>query len=391
MRVALFTDTFPPEINGVAISTKSLRDVFIKNGHKVLVVTTNPFSNKVTFEDNIIRIPGIELKKIYGYRFAGLYSKKAMKIIRQFRPEIIHIQTDFSIGIFARMVANKLKTPTIYTYHTMYEDYTYYITKGQFDRLSKSIIRSYSKTMILSSDEFITPSEKTKDYMRRIGVDSYINVIPTGIDFSRFNKANLDAGKIKELKEKFNIKDDEFILLSVGRIAKEKSIDFSMKCFAHFVDKHPEIKTKMLIVGKGPDEQYLKDLAKKLNKEDKFVFTGPSLPSEVQYYYALGDAFVSASLTETQGLTYMEAMAANLYTLARYDHNLLDVITDNVTGYFFENEEEFSEKLYQAYQMHKRNDNTMLEEALKSIDNYSIETFYQRILGAYKHAIKKCW
>ena len=391
MRVALFTDTFPPEINGVAISTKSLRDVFIKNGHKVLVVTTNPFSNKVTFEDNIIRIPGIELKKIYGYRFAGLYSKKAMKIIRQFRPEIIHIQTDFSIGIFARMVANKLKTPTIYTYHTMYEDYTYYITKGHFDRLSKSIIRSYSKTMILSSDEFITPSEKTKDYMRRIGVDSYINVIPTGIDFSRFNKANLDAGKIKELKEKFNIIDDEFILLSVGRIAKEKSIDFSMKCFAHFVDKHPEVKAKMLIVGKGPDEQYLKDLAKKLNKEDKFVFTGPSLPSEVQYYYALGDAFVSASLTETQGLTYMEAMAANLYTLARYDHNLLDVITDNVTGYFFENEEEFSEKLYQAYQMHKKNDNTMLEEALKSIGNYSIETFYQRILGAYKHAIKKCW
>lgn len=391
MRVALFTDTFPPEINGVAISTKSLRDVFIKNGHKVLVVTTNPFSNKVTFEDNIIRIPGIELKKIYGYRFAGLYSKEAMKIIRQFRPEIIHIQTDFSIGIFARMVANKLKTPTIYTYHTMYEDYTYYITKGHFDRLSKSIIRSYSKTMILSSDEFITPSEKTKDYMRRIGVDSYINVIPTGIDFSRFNKANLDAGKIKELKEKFNIKDDEFILLSVGRIAKEKSIDFSMKCFAHFVDKHPEIKTKMLIVGKGPDEEILKDLAKKLNKEDKFVFTGPSLPSEVQYYYALGHAFVSASLTETQGLTYMEAMAANLYTLARYDHNLLDVITDNVTGYFFENEEEFSDKLYQAYQMHKKNDNTMLEEALKSIDNYSIDTFYQRILGAYKHAIKKCW
>ena len=87
----------------------------------------------------------------------------------------------------------------------------------------------------------------------------------------------------------------------------------------------------------------------------------------------------------------MEAMAANLYTLARYDHNLLDVITDNVTGYFFENEEEFSDKLYQAYQMHKKNDNTMLEEALKSIDNYSIETFYQRILGAYKHAIKKCW
>ena len=194
-----------------------------------------------------------------------------------------------------------------------------------------------------------------------------------------------------KLKEKFNISDDEFILLSVGRIAKEKSIDFSMKCFAHFVDKHPEIKTKMLIVGKGPDEEILKDLAKKLNKEDKFVFTGPSLPSEVQYYYALGHAFVSASLTETQGLTYMEAMAANLYTLARYDHNLLDVITDNVTGYFFENEEEFSDKLYRAYQMYKKNDNTMLEEALKSIDNYSIDTFYQRILGAYKHAIKKCW
>ena len=78
MRVALFTDTFPPEINGVAISTKSLRDVFIKNGHKVLVVTTNPFSNKVTFEDNIIRIPGIELKKIYGY-IQVIHGKKFSK------------------------------------------------------------------------------------------------------------------------------------------------------------------------------------------------------------------------------------------------------------------------------------------------------------------------
>lgn len=391
MRIALFTDTYPPEINGVATSCKSLRDILVAHGHDILVVTTNPFSNKVYIDKDFVRIPGPEMKKLYGYRFARIYSHKALKAIRRFKPDIIHVQTDFSIGIFSRMVIKALDCPSIYTYHTMYEDYTYYVTKGYLDRLGKVIVRNYSKNMITHCDGFITPSSKTKDYMRRIGIDVYANVIPTGVDFSKFEDKNIDKEKVRELKQKFGLTDDTFVLLSLGRIAKEKSIDFSIKCFSEFLKEHKDVNTKMLIVGKGPATDELISLTEQLKIKDKVIFAGPCLPSEVQNYYALGNVFVSASLSETQGLTYMEAMAAHLYVLARYDHNLLDVIQEGKTGYFFENEKEFSDKMYRTYNLFINKDYSMLDLALKSIDNYSIETFYNRIIKAYLHVIKQRW
>lgn len=390
MKIALFTDTFTPEVNGVAMSCKSLRDILVKNGDEVLVITTNPFSKELIFEDNIVRVPGMELKKFYGYRLAG-YNRKAMKILRQFNPDIIHLQTEFGIGIFGKIAIRKLKCPSIYTYHTMYEDYTYYVTKGHFDRVGKAFMRNYSRSTIEACNGFITPSSKTKDYIRRIGIDTYANVIPTGVDFSKFNPENLDQQIVKDLKKKFGLSDKTFVLLSLGRIAKEKSIDFSISCYAKFLADNPKLDTKMVIVGKGPAEEELKQLVKQLGIEENVIFAGPCDPSEVQYYYTLGNAFVSASLTETQGLTYMEAMASHLYVLARYDHNLIDVIQEGATGFFFENSEEFSDKLSKAYKLWKEKDNKMLVEALKSIDHYSIDTFYKRIKEAYAHVIKQCW
>ncbi len=392
MRIALFTDTYTPEINGVASSCKALRDILVKNGHDVLVVTTNPFNNKVMQEKGgIVRVPGIEIKKLYNYRLAQLYNSEVMDIVRKFKPDIIHTQTEYSIGIFSRTAADNLKVPVVYTYHTMYEDYSYYITNGHFDRVAKGIFRVLTKGLVNGADEFITPSLKTKDYMRQIGVDGYINVIPTGIDFSKFFPENIKPGTKEKLRKKFNIKPSTFTVLSLGRIAQEKSIDFSIDCFAYFIKKYPKIDAKMIITGKGPAEEELKKYVSDNNLNNKIIFTGPCDPSEVQNYYTLGDAFVSSSLSETQGLTYMEAMAAHLYVLARYDHNLVDVIQDGVTGFFFENKEEFAEKLLIAYNMKNKNDVSMLNKAIKGIDQYSIDTFYERIMKAYRHARKSKW
>ena len=392
MKIALFTDTYTPEINGVASSCRTLRDVLVKYGHEVLVVTTNPFNNKVFLdEDNTVRVPGIEIKKLYNYRLAGLYNSEAMKFVRRFNPDIIHTQTEYGIGLFARTAADQLKVPLVYTYHTMYEDYTYYITGGYFDRVAKNVFRVLTRGLVSGADEFITPSSKTKDYMRQIGVDSYINVIPTGIDFKKFFPENLPKGIKQELRKKYNISPNTFTLLSLGRIAQEKSIDYSIKCFEYFLKKHPEVDTKMIITGKGPAEDELKAYVKEHNLEKNVIFTGPCSPSEVQNYYSLGDAFISSSLSETQGLTYMEAMAAHLYVLARYDHNLIDVIQDEDTGFFFENEEEFSDKFFEAYKLHKNKDTKMLDKAIKGIDQYSIDTFYNNIIKAYNHALKQKW
>jgi 1,2-diacylglycerol 3-alpha-glucosyltransferase len=187
MNIALFSDTYPPEINGVATSTFNLRKVLHEHGHNVVVVTTNPFSKKVTFDGETIRIPGAELKHLYGYRAAGVFNQEAYDLLVKFQPDIVHVQTDAGIGIFGNIVASRLRSARVYTYHTMYEDYTYYATKGHFERFARNVVRYYVRAKSDRVTELIAPSEKIKDYLRAIGVDSYINVIPTGIEFSKFS------------------------------------------------------------------------------------------------------------------------------------------------------------------------------------------------------------
>ena len=391
MNIALFTDTYPPEINGVATSTANLRAALIAHGHNVIVVTTNPFGKEMEYEDGIIRLPGVPMKQFYGYRLTSIYSKDAMKILLAFRPEVVHCQTDLPIGIFGTFVARKLRIGLIYTFHTMYEDYTYYVTKGHFDRFARHTVRSFYRAKSNSFTEFIAPSEKIKDYLRSIGVDKTVPVIPTGIEFSRFNPEREDKEKTKALRKKFGISDEDTVILSLGRIAKEKSIDVLLKGYAKFLSAGEPFPTKFVITGWGPAEKELQDLTVSLGIQKKVIFTGKCDPSETQDYYRLGDYFASASITETQGLTFMEAMAAHLIVLARYDDNLVGTIKDGETGFFFFNEGDFDEKLRYALAIDAPKKQHIIDAALEAIDVYSMERFYQNIIEVYLRVRKKNW
>ncbi len=391
MRIIIFSDTYPPEINGVSTSSRNLRTVLVEHGHDVLVVTTNPFSKNVTYEDGLLRIPGIELTKLYGYRAAWIYNSQAMNIIRAFKADVIHIQTDTGIGQFGHIAGRTLKIPTIYTYHTMYEDYTYYATKGHFDRVARSAVRLYTRNTFEKVAEFITPSEKTKDYLRSIGVDGTINVIPTGINFNIFKKENIDLIKLAQTKQELGIKDDELTILSLGRVAKEKSIDVCLQGFAQFVKQYPDVKIKFVVVGGGPALGSLEILANELHISDKVIFVGPVSPDTVPFYYHLGDVFISASITETQGLTYMEAMASDVIVLARFDNNLIGVIKDNLTGFFFTDEKDCAHQIDKILHLDQKKKDTIIDAAHKVIEPYSIETFYKNIIEVYKRAIKRYW
>ncbi len=391
MRIALFSDTYPPEINGVATSTFNLRKTLIAHGDEVLVVTTNPFTNKITYEDGLLRIPGIYLKKLYGYRFSNFYSKEAMKIIERFKPEIVHCQTDVGIGIFGTIVASRFHCGMVYTFHTMLEDYAYYITHGYFDRAARAIVRFYFKGQSVRFNEFIAPSDKIKDYLRSIQIDSSISVIPTGIELDRFSKSNQNDADVAALKAKLGIDPEDFVVLSLGRIAKEKSIDVLLKGYAKFLRSPQKRRTKFLIVGWGPAEDELKELAGRLGIEDNVIFGGACKPDETQRYYHLGDCFVSASITETQGLTFMEAMAAELPVLARYDDNLVGTIKEGETGFFFNNEDDFAEKLSFLIDLPEAKRSKIIEASLKAIDPYSMEKFYQNEMGVYRRVWKANW
>lgn len=390
MRIALFTDTYPPEINGVATSTEMLKTTFEKNGHTVYIVTTNPYSNKMEYKDGVLRIPGILLKKLYNYRLAGIFHPRATKIIKSWNLDVIHVQTEGGVGIYGRILAPLLDVALITTYHTMYVDYTYYVTKGIMDQSVKSIVKRLSKLLSKACTEFTTPSNKTKDALRSYGVDRYINVIPNGIDLDKFERNDINEERIKKFRKE-NKLEDTFILLSLGRVAEEKSIDVLIDSYASFLAKKPTKKTKLLIVGDGPCKANLEKQVHDLKLENDVMFVGKVPYDDVPFYYQLSDLYLSASVTETQGLTFIEAIASKTLVLCRFDENLSEVIKEKETGFYFSDNDTFNLKLESILNMSEEEKEKIKNSAYKINRKYSLETFYNDMLEVYKRAIRKRW
>ena len=390
MNICLFSDSYLPEINGVATSVNSLYKLLKSYGHNVRVVTTTD-QKDVVIEGDVIRIPGITLKKIYGYKLSNIYNSKAFKYLKTLHLDVIHINSEFGIGQFGFIVASILNCATVYTYHTMYEEYTYYITKGYFDRFSKWVIREYAKDCMERATEIISPSEKTKNYIRLIGINKYVNVVPTGFNFSRFQDVDHLDPKVLEIKRKYNISEDDRVLICLGRIAKEKSFDVVIKGYKKYLDTYKNKKTKLLFVGAGPALDELKDLSSKLNLNDNIIFVGKVNQDETQYYYRTAEVFLNASTSETQGLTFMEAMASNLLVLCRFDNSLLGVINNNVNGFFYIDEDDFKDKLNSVLNLDKEKVEKIKSNALSSIDKFSDKTFYSNIIEVYNRARRRSW
>jgi len=390
MNICIFSDTYIPEVNGVATSVSSLFESLKKRGQNVYLVTTGDETN-AGYKDHILRIKGLELKKLYGYRMTPLFNQDAFKIIEGLKIDVIHINAPFSIGQFGFTVASKLGIPVVYTYHTMLEDYTYYATKGYFDRFSKWTIREFSRTDLERSTEIIAPSDKTMNYLRSINIKKYINVVPTGFDFSRFKNVKENDPHVLEIKKKYDIADDKKVLLCLGRVAKEKSFDVILRGYATYLDKYPEKESMMLFVGDGPQLESLKELAKKLNIDSRIRFTGKVSVNETQYYYHCSNLFLSASISETQGLTFMEAMASYVPIFCRFDNNLVGIIENNTTGFFFMEDNEFAEKLHYILSLDKTKMTEIENQAFKSIDKFSEKNFYDNIINVYERAIRRNW
>ncbi len=389
MRIAIFSDTYTPDINGVATSTKILKDELIKHGHEVLVVTSE-LPSESNYEDdlndNILRVPGLEIQALYGYRACNIYSFKGMKEIKSMNIEVIHVQTEFGIGIFGRIVGEALNIPVVYTYHTMWADYSHYvnpINSTAIDGLIKKAITRISKFYGDKSAELIVPSIKTKEALKKYGINKNMHIIPTGLELEKFDPKNKNEKLIKQIKEKYGI-TNQFVITFLGRIAKEKSIDVIIEAMKEIVKENTNV--LCLVVGGGPYLDELKELVKDDHIEKYIVFTGPKSSQEVPSYYHLSNVFVSAYITETQGLTYIEAMASGIPAVARYDQNLEDVIVNGVNGFFFKETDELVSILLK---MINNDCSNMAKEAYLHAMKFSSEVFYEKVIDVYKLAIKQ--
>ena len=388
MRIGLFTDTYPPMINGVSTSIAMLESALRKMGHKVYVVTVNPETMSYDFEsnENVIRLPSIPIG-IYDYRISGIYPIKAINKIKEWDLDIIHSHTEFGVGTFARIMAKQLDIPIVHTYHTMYEDYVHYITKGHFDLASKKAVEYFTKFYCDKTvTELIVPTKKTYDlFKKKYEYDRNIHIVPTGIEVDRFYKENNSEKRINQLKEKYKIKKDDFIVLFVGRLAEEKNITF-------LIDNQKELlkhnkKCKLMIIGHGPDEEMLKKQAKDLKIENNVIFTGKIPWEEIHEYYQLASVFVSASNTETQGLTLLEAMAAGVPVVALDDEAFRDVVVDDLNGYLFKDDKEYISSINKLMDDKKLYDKMSRQSRING-EAHSSKYYAEKILDVYNMALK---
>jgi 1,2-diacylglycerol 3-alpha-glucosyltransferase len=213
--------------------------------------------------------------------------------------------------------------------------------------------------------------------------------VPTGIDFSRFQRTSLDAHKLAEVKNRW-ILPGEKVLLSLGRVAKEKSMDVILKGFAKVIQSG-EDHIRLLMVGDGPDRHGLIELTNQLGISDKVSFVGAVPILEVPYYYQLADVFVSASLTETQGLTFMEAMVSDRLVLCRFDENLAELIRHQQTGFIFSDDEDFVRQVKTIFNLTKEKREQIKGDVATAVNRYSLPNFYQNLIEVYQRATRQYW
>lgn len=387
MRIGLFTDTYPPYINGVSTSVCMLKHALEKKGHQVFVVTVNNDSLKYKIEENntVIRIPGIPVG-IYDYRLTGVYPLRAINIIKKWNLDIIHSHTEFGVGTFARIIAKQFNIPLVHTYHTMYEDYVHYITHGYFDKSSKKIVEYLTLFYCdKTANELIVPTKKTYDlFKNKYEVDKNVHIVPTGIEIERFYKENVDKKKVTALKKDLTILKDDFVVVFVGRIASEKNVVFLIEAQKELNKKHDNI--KLIIIGDGPDIDEYKKLVAKYKLNDTVIFTGKVPWEEVPCYYQLADVFATASTTETQGLTVIEAMAGGVAPLCIDDESFRNVVVDDLNGYIFKNKKEYVKCVVDLYKNPAKL-GSLSKQARLNAERHSSKYYAEGVLDVYEHAL----
>lgn len=384
MNIALFTDTYYPEINGVATSVLTLKNELEKVGHNVYVFTTTT-PNSPEFEHNVFRVPSLPFVLMSERRVGLFYVPKLAGTIKKLNLDVIHTHTEFSLGIFGRIMAKELDLPLVHTYHTIYEDYTHYITKLKgLDKGAKAFVRGYTKYCCNTVQVVIAPTEKVKDLLTNYSVYRHIEVIPTGIDLKKFDDENWSEEEILSVRRYLGINKTDKVILYLGRISKEKNLEEVINPMPEFMSMHKDC--KFVIVGNGPDKSHLEKVVESLDCKEQIIFAGEQPWDIIGKYYKIADVFVSASQSETQGLTYIEAMASGLPVVAKYDRCLDGILINGENGYFFHTKEEFISGIEQV--LYEMDTKSYAEKSKSIVKVFSNESFAKRLEEVYKNILE---
>jgi glycosyltransferase involved in cell wall biosynthesis len=388
MRIAIFSDTFPPEINGVANFVRLSARALARRGHLVQVFTVSKISEKKLNEKigmnnlKIVTVPSVS-SLIYPNTRFSLPSGLAVVRLKKFNPDVIHVHTPFALGWEGVMGAKILKKPLIGTHHTFFDQYLKH-AKIDFETARKATWK-YTVGFYNFCNLVTTPSQSLAKEMEGHGLKAPLTVLPNFVDTIFFKP--ISKTEKNNSKKQFGIVGQSLVYM--GRLSYEKSIDQVIKAFKLSLKKFPNL--KLMIIGDGPEKENLEELANKLKIADKVIFTGFLRGKKLVAALQANNFFITASVTETFGIAIAEAMAAGLPVIAVRRGGIGEIVKDRKNGYLtstnspFEIGEKIRKMAVNSASVRKNFINTSRKLARK----YSLEKIISRFEKTYKTLVPR--
>jgi glycosyltransferase involved in cell wall biosynthesis len=324
MRIGYFTNTYLPIIYGSTNSVEYFRKGLELLGHEVFVFAPT-FKGFVDTNEKVNRYPSIPWKYKIDYPIALSIWPSMRSRIGKLNLDVIHCHQPFSIGQEGLRQARKNNCPVVFTHHCRYEDYVHYIPLG----LAASMLRRYVKKKATwfanQCDQVIAPSQTIKTLIQERGVNKPIEVLPTGINWDKFQAADR-----QKIRKKYGIKEEDILLLNIGRMEEEKNIQFLFDIALEILKEERNV--KLMMVGDGSIKDSLSRRSIQAGLAKNVFFPGLIPQDEIADYYSAGDIFLHTSKSETQGMTINEAMSVGVPTVAIEATGAIDMIENGVNG-----------------------------------------------------------
>jgi len=322
VRIALFTNNYLPFCGGVTISVETLRRGLEHRGHEVWVMAPR-FAGSADASPRVLRYPSIPATTYPEFPLAVPFAPAVTSRVRALDVEVFHAHHPFLLGPAAGRLARRAGRPLVFTYHTRYEKYAHYVplTRG----LAEAAAVKLSTRFAARSHAVIAPSAVVRDDLVRRGVRAPVTVVPTGVELTHFR-----PGDRRAARRALNLPDDEPIVLYVGRLDREKSVDRVLLAFDRVASTVP--RARLLLVGHGKEAERLRRLSAHLAAADRVTFLGARAHDSLPVCYQAADLFLFASETETQGLVLAEAAACALPAVAVGATGCDEVVHDGETG-----------------------------------------------------------
>lgn len=385
MRLAIFTDSYYPYVSGVvnsiAGSVKELRAL----NHQVYIFAPR-YPCSCEDEEGIFRFPSVRPPTNPDYSIAIPFFWGLGRTLRNLKIDLIHVHSPFIMGRVGVTQARRLGVPVVFTYHTLYDQYVHYVPISP--EITRRLTVKWTRNFCHCCDRVIVPTPRVKELLRAQGVKAPIEVLPTGVDIKRFGE-----GDGQKFRRQYRIPASALMLLFVGRLAKEKNVDFLLRAFAYLLKEivKGEKEIFLVIVARGPEEEHLKELASLLGVRERVIFTGQLVGEDLVNSYHAADLFVFPSVTETQGLVVVEAMAAGLPVVALDAFGVGDLVSHGEDGWLSEPvPEAFAYSTWRLLQEQGRREK-MSQAARKKAESLSspviarrLEKIYVEVLHEYQ-------